>query len=707
MKEKKTKTPAADKKPPVKKTAAKPDAKLKEKKAPRAKKSVPKAVPPASGEAAVPAAPPAPVPLQEAPKKRVRKPPKPKAAAPAAPPAVPAPPAKAAVPPPAPVPSAPPASAPPAAVRPPQEAKPKPKISINETITVKDLAEKMNLKVGDILMRLLKLGVRASLNQRLDIDHAILLAGEFGFDAVFSPIYSEEAMVRSDQDDQASQRPRSPIVTIMGHVDHGKTSLLDAIRETSVAEKEAGGITQHIGAYKVRMDKGSIVFLDTPGHEAFTAMRARGAQVTDVVVLVVAADDGVMPQTVEAIDHAKAAGVPILVAVNKIDLPQAKSDRVKQELSQYGLTPEEWGGKTIFIEVSAKKRINIDKLLEMILLEAELLELKANPNRPAQGVVIEARLDPKRGPVSTVIVQKGTIRVGNTFVCGLTSGKVKALADDRGHRLQEAGPSTPVEVLGFSNTPQLGERVIVVDSEREAREISERRKDLSREARTEKRRHVSLEMLSAAAKQGRVKVLRLILKVDVQGSLEALKDSIEKMPTAEIRVEAIHSGVGGINESDVSLAAASDAVIIGFNVRPEPAAEELARREGVEIKTYRIIYEVTADIRAAMEGLLEPEEKETVLGRVEVREVFKTPAGKVAGCMVVRGKIQRTAKARLLRDSKIVFEGPIASLRRFKEDAREVAEGYDCGVALENFQDFQKGDVFEVFIKEKQSRKLA
>lgn len=584
---------------------------------------------------------------------------------------------------------------------------PRPKIMINETITVKELADKMNLKVGEVLMRLLKMGNRASLNQRLEIDTAILLSSEFGFEAEFVPIYSEDAMSKTEEEENSrDQVHRAPIVTIMGHVDHGKTSLLDAIRQTKVAEKEAGGITQHIGAYKVNMGKGSIIFLDTPGHEAFTAMRARGAQVTDLVVLVVAADDGVMPQTVEAIDHARAAGVPILVAVNKIDLPQAKPERVKQELAQYQLTPEEWGGKTIFVDVSAKKKLNIDKLLEMILLEAEIMELKANPKRLAQGSIVEARLDSKKGPVATVLVQKGTLKVGDTFVCGLTSGKVRSLTNDRGHRLIEAGPSTPVEVLGFSETPQLGDRVIAVKSEREAREIADRRKNLSKLAATERKRHISLEMISAIAKEGKIKEFNLILKADVQGSFEALKDSIEKISVPEIRLKVIHSGVGGITESDVSLAAASDAVIIGFSVRPEPAAEELARREGVEIKSYRIIYEVLADIRAAMEGLLEPTEKEISLGRVEVREVFKTPVGKIAGCMVVQGKINRNSKARVIRDSKIIFEGQIASLRRFKEDVREVEQGYDCGIALENFQDYNRGDIFEVFVKEKQARKL-
>ncbi|OGR87563.1 MAG: translation initiation factor IF-2, partial [Elusimicrobia bacterium RIFCSPLOWO2_01_FULL_60_11] len=558
----------------------------------------------------------------------------------------------------------------------------------------------------DLLMKLLKMGTRASLNQRLDVDTCTLLAAELGFEAVFTPIYSEDAMMKTDSEEDSALLPRPPIVTIMGHVDHGKTSLLDAIREARVAEGEAGGITQHIGAYKVAIEKGSIVFLDTPGHEAFTAMRARGAQVTDIVVLVVAADDGVMPQTVEAIDHARAAGVPIIVAVNKIDLPQAKPERVKQELSNYQLSPEEWGGKTIFVEVSAKKRMNIDKLLEMILLQAEILELKANPDRPAQCVVIEARLDPKKGPVATVLVQKGTLRVGSTFVSGLTSGKVRAMLDERGQRVNEAGPSTPVEVLGFSAPPHVGERVLAVNSEKEAREISERRKDLSREASMEKKRHISLEMLSAIATQGKIKVLNIVLKTDVQGSLQALKDSIEKIAHNEIRCRVIHSGVGGVNESDVSLAAASDAVIIGFNVRPEPAAEEIAKREGVEIKTYRIIYEVIQVIEKAMEGLLEPEEKEVALGRVEIREVFKTPQGKVGGCMVVKGKASRTAKVRILRDSKIIYEGSVASLRRFKDDVKEVEQGYDCGISFEGYQDFNKGDVVEVFVREKQARKL-
>ncbi|MBI2119519.1 MAG: translation initiation factor IF-2 [Elusimicrobia bacterium] len=581
----------------------------------------------------------------------------------------------------------------------------KSKITINETISVKDLGDKMNIKIGELLMRLLKMGIRATINQRLEIDTAILLANEFSFDAEFVPIYSDDAMTK-EEDDLNCLVPRSPIVTVMGHVDHGKTSLLDAIRETQVAEKEAGGITQHIGAYKVQINKGQIVFLDTPGHEAFTAMRARGAQATDLVVLVVAADDGVMPQTVEAIDHAKAAGVTIIVAVNKIDLPQSNPDRVKQELSQYGLSPEEWGGKTIFVEVSAKKRMNIDKLLEMILLEAELLELKANPNRNAQGVIIEAKLDPKKGPLATVLVQKGTLRVGNTFVCGLTSGKVKALTNDRGQRVLEVPPATPVEVLGFSETPQLGDRVIVVNSDRESRDILEKRSNLSREATIEKKRHISLEILSAAAKEGKLKELKLILKADVQGSLEALKDSIEKIETSQIRLKVIHSGVGAITESDVSLAAASDAIVIGFTVRPEAQAEEIARREGVEIKTYRIIYEVISDIRAAMSGMLEPEEKEMFLGRVDVREVFKTPQGKVAGCIVSQGKVSRAAKIRVLRDSKIIYEGKIQALRRFKDDAREVEQGYECGISLENFQDFNKNDILEAFIMEKQTRKL-
>ncbi|OGR81393.1 MAG: translation initiation factor IF-2 [Elusimicrobia bacterium RIFCSPLOWO2_02_FULL_39_32] len=581
----------------------------------------------------------------------------------------------------------------------------KSKITINETISVKDLADKMSVKIGELLMRLLKMGIRATINQRLEIDTAILLANEFNFDAEFVPIYSDDAMTK-EEDDINCLVPRSPIVTVMGHVDHGKTSLLDAIRETQVAEKEAGGITQHIGAYKVLTLRGQIVFLDTPGHEAFTAMRARGAQVTDLVVLVVAADDGVMPQTVEAIDHAKAAGVTIIVAVNKIDLPQSNPDRVKQELSQYQLSPEEWGGKTIFVEVSAKKRMNIDKLLEMILLEAELLELKANPNRNAQGVIIEAKLDPRKGPLATVLVQKGTLRVGNTFVCGLTSGKVKALTNDRGQRVLEVPPATPVEVLGFSETPQLGDRVIVVNSDRESRDILEKRSNLSREATIEKKRHISLEILSAAAKEGKLKELKLILKADVQGSLEALKDSIEKIETSQIRLKVIHSGVGAITESDVSLAAASDAIVIGFTVRPEAQAEEIARREGVEIKTYRIIYEVISDIRAAMSGMLEPEEKEMFLGRVDVREVFKTPQGKVAGCIVSQGKVSRAAKIRVLRDSKIIYEGKIQALRRFKDDAREVEQGYECGISLENFQDFNKNDILEAFIMEKQTRKL-
>jgi len=493
----------------------------------------------------------------------------------------------------------------------------------------------------------------------------------------------------------------------MGHVNHGKTSLLDAVRKSQLAEQEAGGITQHIGAYKVSTPKGSIVFLDTPGHEAFTAMRARGAKVTDIVILVVAADDGIMPQTIEAIDHAKAADVPIVVAINKIDLPQANAQKVKQSLSSRGLNPEEWGGKTIMVEVSAKKRLNLEKLLEMILLEAELLELKANPKRPANGVILEAKVDPKRGNVATVLVLNGTLRAGNHFVAGLCHGKIRALTDDQGKKLDSAGPATPVEILGLNGIPQAGDSFSVVEKEQKAREIAEKRRLISREETLAHRKHVSLQILKQQADQKLTKELHIILKTDVQGSEGALRDSLEKLPTSEIRLKVLHSGIGNVNESDVLLAAASDAVIIGFHVDTEPRAKEESERTGVEIRVYSIIYEVLADVKAAMEGLLEPELVEISIGRLEIRQVFKIPkVGNIAGCIVAAGKAQRGALVRVFRAQKSIFEGRVTGLKRFKEDAREVEKGLECGVSIEGFQNFQPGDVLEVLIREKRTRRL-
>jgi len=520
------------------------------------------------------------------------------------------------------------------------------------------------------------------------------------------PLYGEE-LLEEEKEDESLLRPRPPIVTIMGHVDHGKTSLLDAIRESKIIAKESGGITQHIGAYHISLDQGDIVFLDTPGHEAFTAMRARGAQVTDLIVLVVAADEGVKPQTVEAIDHARAAGVPILVAVNKIDLPSANIEKVKQELSQYNLVSEEWGGKTVFVEVSAKEKIGLDNLLEMILLQAEMLELKANPDKRARGTVIEARLDKQRGPVASVLVQSGTLGVGKAFVSGFSAGKVRAMINDRGKKVKSIGPSMPAEVLGFSSLPQAGDKFYTLDSDKAARQISEIRQRIRREEVLFRRRRITLEDLHEQITSGKLKELKIIVKADVQGSVEALCDSLQKLGTQEITLNIVHRGVGGINESDVMLGAASNAIIIGFTVRPEPGAEELAEKEGVDIHTYRVIYEAVEETKKAMEGLLEPEFKEIPLGRAEVKSTFRIPrVGTVAGCFVAKGKVTRQSKVRLLRDNIIIYEGKISSLKRFKDDVREVETGFECGVGLENFSDIKENDILEAFTLEKIARKL-
>ncbi|MFB0527420.1 MAG: translation initiation factor IF-2 [bacterium] len=579
-------------------------------------------------------------------------------------------------------------------------------IKIDETITVSELASKMEAKVSELIKKLMSQGILATINQRLDIDTATLAAGEFGFGIEVVPLYGEE-LLEEEKEDESLLQPRPPIVTIMGHVDHGKTSLLDAIRESKIIAKESGGITQHIGAYHVSVDKGDIVFLDTPGHEAFTAMRARGAQVTDIIVLVVAADEGTRPQTIEAIDHARAAGVPILVAVNKIDLPNANVEKVRQELSQYNLVSEDWGGKTIFVEVSAKEKIGLDNLLEMILLEAEMLELKANPNKKARGTIIEARLDKQRGPVATVLLQSGTLEVGDPFVSGFSAGKVRAMIDDRGKKVKSIGPSLPAEVLGFSSLPQAGDRFYTLDSERAAREISEVRQKTRREEILSRRRRVTLEDLHEQIASGKLKELKIIVKADVQGSVEALCDSLQKLSTHEITLNIVHRGVGGINESDVMLGAASNAIIIGFNVRPAPSAEELAGKEGVDIHTYRVIYEAVEETKKAMEGLLEPQFKEIPLGRAEVKRTFRIPrVGMIAGCSVAKGKISRQSKVRLLRDNVIIYEGKISSLKRFKDDVREVDVGFECGVGLENFSDVKENDILEAFTLEKIARKL-
>lgn len=583
----------------------------------------------------------------------------------------------------------------------------KPKIRINETTTVAALAEKIGVKPAELIKKLLSLGSPLTINQRIDLDTATLTAAEYNFDVEFVPLYGEDVLLKEEKVDLTKVVPRAPVVTIMGHVDHGKTSLLDAIRQTKLAEKEFGGITQHIGAYRVKSKDGEIIFLDTPGHEAFTAMRARGAQVTDIVVLVVAADDGVMPQTVESIDHARAANVLIIVAVNKIDLPTANVQKVKQELAQLGLIPEEWGGKTIFVEVSAKKQVNLDKLLEMILLQADMLELKTNLGSPAQGIVIEARLDSRKGPLATVLVQKGVLHIGDSFLAGFTWGKVKALINDRGQRLPETRAVAPAEVMGFSGTPQVGDRFVVVSEAGEAKRIAERRQQIRSQESVSRRRHISLSDLYQRVKEGQLKELRLILKADVQGSLEAIKDALSKFVHPEITLSIIHSGTGGISESDCLLAAASDAIIIGFNVRPEPSTEKLAKEEGVDIRTYRIIYELTDEIKKAMEGLLEPGVREKTIGRVLVRQLFRIPkVGTIAGCYVEEGKVVRGQEVRLLRDNAIVYSGAIASLRRFKDDVKEVEKGYECGISLENFQDLKVGDILEVYEKVEVARKL-
>lgn len=577
-------------------------------------------------------------------------------------------------------------------------------ININELITVKDLAEKMKLKVGDVLKKLLLMGSFSTINQRLDTDTAILLANEFGFDAKFISIDSEVKIETEQQiDDVKNLLPRSPIVTIMGHVDHGKTSLLDALRKSNVVAGEAGGITQHIGAYRVKTSNGEITFLDTPGHEAFTAMRSRGAQVTDIVILVVSATDGVMPQTIEAINHAKAAGVPIIVAVNKIDLPTAEPAKIRQELSNYGLLPEEWGGDAIMVDISAKQKLNIENLLEMVQLKSEMMELKANPNKKAEGIVVEAKLDPKKGTVATVLVQNGTLRVGDNIVVGTTYGKVRAMIDEYGKRFDAALPSMPVEILGINEPPQAGDKFITLEHESQAREIANSRKEKVKADSLRPKHHVSLLDISA----GKTKDLKVILKTDVQGSLGALCDALERMSNSEINLKIIHKGAGSITESDVVLAAASDAMIVGFNIRPDAAVEKLAEIEGVSINVYRIIYELIADIKAAMEGLLDPDTKERIIGKAVVKQVFKlSSSGTISGCMIVEGKAQRGVKVRLLRDNIIVFEGSTSSIKRFKEDVKEVEKGYECGIGLENFSDLKTSDVIEFFTIDKTARKL-
>ena len=577
-------------------------------------------------------------------------------------------------------------------------------------MTVKEFAELIGQRPADIMRKLMDMGQMLTFNQTMNVDAAVIIAEESGIkiDVSMEKVGEEllDSVVQTEQEVQLEPRPA--VVTIMGHVDHGKTSLLDAIRKTKVAEGEAGGITQHIGAYTVAVRGKQVTFLDTPGHEAFTAMRGRGAKITDIVILVVAADDGVMPQTIEAIHHAKAASVPIIVAINKIDKPGANSDRVKNALSEHGLISESWGGDTIMVEVSAKEKIGLDNLLEMILLQSEVLELKADPHRLAKGAVVEAKLERGRGPVATVLVQSGTLRVGDVFVVGIFSGKVRALITHTGSKVQEAGPSIPVEVAGLPGVPSAGDVFQVVKDERVAREIAEDRARKQRTADLSGSAKVTLDDLFAKIKEGSVKELALVIKSDVQGSAEALTAGVEKLATAAVKLRVIHSGVGGVTESDVLLAAASNAIVVGFNVRPEPKAGTLAEQQGVDIRLYTIIYDALAEIKAAMEGLLEPTLKERTLGRAEVRQVFTvSKAGVIAGSYVVDGTITRAAVGvRVIRDNVVVYEGKLGSLRRFKDDVREVQQGYECGISVENFNDMKAGDIVEAYAIDKIAAKL-
>lgn len=590
----------------------------------------------------------------------------------------------------------------------PQITAPRKKIiKMQEGITVKEFAETISVKLPEVIKKFMELGYMPTINQPVDIDAALLIADGFGVKIeVASP--EEDLTLEEKIEDTSALVPRPPVVTIMGHVDHGKTSLLDAIRETKVTETEAGGITQHIGAYKVMLKGKEIVFLDTPGHEAFTSLRARGAKITDIVVLVVAADDGVMPQTIEAINHAKAANVPIVVAINKIDKPEANLTKVKNGLAEHGIISEEWGGQNIFAEVSAKKRIGIEHLLELILLQAEIMEFKASAHRMAKGTIIEARLDRGRGPVATVLVQNGTLKTGDVFLSGTNFGRVRALIDDTGRRISDAGPSTPVEVIGFSEVPTAGDIFTVVDDEKKARQIAIARQQKQRLAEMAKGKKMTLDDLYAKIKEGEIKDLNIIIKGDAQGSVEALKDAFEQITHPEVKVKAIHASIGGINESDVMLAAASNAIIIGFNVRAELKAQQIAEKEGIAIRHYNIIYEAIADVRKALEGLLEPTLNEKILGRAEVRQTFQVSRlGTIAGCYVLDGIISRTSDGlRIIRDNIVVYEGRISTLKRFKEDVREVQTGYECGIMIENYNDIKVGDILEDFVIEKIAAKL-
>ena len=682
---------------------------------------------PVAAPLAAPLAPPAPTEVKPAPPQRIV-PPAPAAAAPPTVPLRPAapPPRPSVVRPP--VPAAParpvtpapprPAAAPPARPAAVAAGRPEPKpapveepvdikrelIKLPESVTVGELAAAMRRKSGEVIKALLDLGVMATLNEVLDPTAAKLVADRFHFDVEVRSL--EGDLLEEEETDPSQLRPRPPVVTVMGHVDHGKTSLLDAIRTTKVAEKEFGGITQHIGAYQVDTSHGKVTFLDTPGHEAFTAMRARGAQATDIVILVVAADDGVMPQTVEAVNHAKAANVPILVAVNKIDKPGSDPDRVKRELANHGLTPEDWGGQTIFVHTSAKRGDGIPQLLEMTALQSDILELKANPNRAARGVIVEGRLDRGRGPVATALIQSGTLKEGDAVVVGSQSGRVRAMFSDRGKKVPAAGPSDPVEILGLSGVPQAGDTLLVVSDERKARQIATVRVERDK-LRGKATQRITLEELHKQIEAGEVKELRLILKADVQGSVEALTESLERLSTDEVKLKVIHGSVGAVNESDVMLASASNAIVIGFNVKADGKAETQAKANGVDVRSYNVIYEVINDVRAALAGMLAPEIRETILGRAQVRQLFPiTKLGLVCGSMVTEGKMVRGARVRVKRGETLLGEGTVTSLKRFKDDVREVLQGLECGIGVETVRGIAAGDVIEAFTTEEVARTL-
>ena len=579
-------------------------------------------------------------------------------------------------------------------------------IEIPDTITVKDLAAEMKKTTAEVIKKLLSYGIMATINQEIDFDTAYLIAQEFDITAKKKKVVTDEDILFDDSEDKEEDLvPRPPVIVVMGHVDHGKTSLLDTIRKTNVIEGEAGGITQAIGAYQVDVNGRQITFLDTPGHEAFTAMRARGAQITDIAILVVAANDGVMPQTVEAINHAKSAGIPIIVAINKIDLPDANVEKVKEELMRYDLVPEEWGGDTIFVPISARNGTNIDQLLEMVLLEADMLELKANPNKQAKGTVIEARLDKSRGAIATMLVQRGTLDVGDTIVVGSSIGRIRAMKDARGKKVKSAGPSTPVEIMGLTEVPEAGDTFYEVKNEKVAKHLIEKRKRQAREKAINQAPKVTLDNLFSQMEEGNLKVLNLIVKADVQGSVEAVTQSLEKLQNEEVRVKVIHSAVGGVNQSDVTLAKVSNAIIIAFNVRPDHLAKEMAEKDGVEIKQYSVIYQAIEDVELAMKGMLEPKYEEKVIGNAEVRQTFRiSNVGTIAGCYVLSGKVERNAGVRVIRDNVVIHDGHLATLKRFKDDVKEVGKGFECGMQIENYNDIKEGDIIEVYVMEEIKR---